>query len=268
MRSSFAALRASASPRFRRTLLTRPVSGSRSGTTMPLTSGKLCSQTGSWITIGTRSQRFSNAASHRSCRRSRNEVGEQEDERAGRDRTPVLREVRDRALEPVVQAAVLQRPQALVLELDELALALRLAPVRVAVGVVEVADEATGRARAREDELDGVPHRLRLVEPGERRREVRHLRAPVAHDDDPRRLLGEALPDDELVAALRRRELRRCRPVDRVHVVARVVRARAGDVRAGASAEAAHRPERQPDDSPARNEGEGEPPAPHAARRY
>ena len=42
---------------------TRPVSGSRSGTTIPLTSGKLCSQTGSWITTGTTSQRCSTAVS-------------------------------------------------------------------------------------------------------------------------------------------------------------------------------------------------------------
>ena len=44
--------------------MTRPVRGSRSETTILLTSGKLCSQVGSWITIGTTSQRCSAAISH------------------------------------------------------------------------------------------------------------------------------------------------------------------------------------------------------------
>ncbi len=156
MRSSFAALRASASPRFRRTLLTRPVSGSLSGTTMPLTSGKLCSHIGSWITIGTRSQRCSNAASHTSF----DGAGTKSESRKTNVPGVTARRCSARCtIERSSQsrrAAVLQRPQALVLELDELALALRLAPVRVAVGVVQVSDEAAGRARTREDELDGV----------------------------------------------------------------------------------------------------------------
>ena len=42
---------------------TRPVLGSRRGTTIPPTSGKLCSQVGSWMTTGTTSQRCSSAVS-------------------------------------------------------------------------------------------------------------------------------------------------------------------------------------------------------------
>src|ERR671918_465889 len=61
--------------------------------------------------------------------RRRDEVREEEDERARRHRARVLGEVRDRALEPVGGAAVLGRPQALVAQLDELPLAFRLPPV-------------------------------------------------------------------------------------------------------------------------------------------
>ena len=56
--------------------------GSRSGTTMPLTSGKLCSHIGSWMTTGTMSHRCSSAASQTSSRGQRQEVREHEDEGA------------------------------------------------------------------------------------------------------------------------------------------------------------------------------------------
>ena len=62
-RSSLARRRAATSFFVRRTCVIRPLRGSRSGTTIPLTSGKLCSQTGSWITTGTTSQRCSTAVS-------------------------------------------------------------------------------------------------------------------------------------------------------------------------------------------------------------
>ena len=65
------------------------------------TSGKLCSQVGSWITTGTTSHRCSIAASHSSSDGDRDEVGEHEDECARRHRARVRREVIDRALEPV-----------------------------------------------------------------------------------------------------------------------------------------------------------------------
>ena len=101
--------------------------------------------------------------------RQRQEVGEHEHERARRHRTRVRGQVLERALEPVVGPPVLGRPEALVADLDHLPLALRLAPVRVAVRVVQVPDEAAGGAGARENQLHDVPHRLWLVEPGQRR---------------------------------------------------------------------------------------------------
>ena len=150
--------------------------------------------------------------------------------------------------------AVLARPEALVSDLDQLPLPLRLPPVRIAVRIVEVADEAARRACAGEHELDDRPHRHRLVEPRQRSTEARHLRTPIADDDDLRRFFGEPLADDELVAPLRGGQPRRRRPVDRVHVVAGPVRPRAGDVGARASPQALHRSEREPDHAAARDE--------------
>ncbi len=236
LRASFAARRACASFLRRRTGTTRPERGSRRDTTMPLTSGKPCSHVGSWMTTGTRSQRCSSAVSHTLVGRQRQEVGEDEDERPGRHRARVRRQVLERALQPVGRACVLRRPEPWVAELDHLPLPLRLPPVRIAVRVVQVADEAAGDACAGENQLHDVTHGKRLVEPGQRGGEVRHLRPSVADDHDLRRLFREALPDDELVASLRGRESRRCRPVDRVHVVARPVRTRPRDIGAGAAA--------------------------------
>ena len=72
------------------------------------------------------------------------------------------------------------------------------------------------------------------------RREARHPRSAVAHHDYLRRLLTEPLAHDELVAPTCRRDPRGGRPVDRVHVVARAIRARAGHIGAGSPAQAAH----------------------------
>jgi hypothetical protein len=85
--------------------------------------------------------------------------------RAGRDRARVFRKMGDGTLEPVGRPSELGRLQPLVTELDELALALRRAPVRVAVGEVEVADVSARGAGARKDEVDRRPHRTGLVEP-------------------------------------------------------------------------------------------------------
>ena len=191
-------------------------------------------------------------------RRDREEVRDDEDEGTGGDRTGVRGEVIDRPLEPIRRASVFRRPQPLVANLDQLALPLRLPPVRVAVRVVEIADEAAGCPCAREHELDDRTHRRGLVQPGQRRPVARHLGPSVADDHDLRRLFGEALTDDELVGPARGGEPRRRRPVDRVHVVAQPVRTRARDVRSGSSTKALHRPERQADDAAARNEREGE----------
>ncbi len=62
-RSSFAARRERASRALSRTGRGRPPEGSTTRTTTEPTSGKLCSQTGSWITTGTTSQRWAPASS-------------------------------------------------------------------------------------------------------------------------------------------------------------------------------------------------------------
>ena len=93
-------------------------------------------------------------------------------------------------------------------------------------GEVEVAEQAVRGERALDHELDDRAHRGRLREPRPAVGEDAHLRPPVAHDDDARRLLGEALEDDEVVAPARGREPRRGLPVDRLDGVARDVRAR------------------------------------------
>ena len=56
--------------------------GRRSARPTPATAGKLCSQTGSWITTGTRSQPCATASSHALAGGGDEEVGEHEDERA------------------------------------------------------------------------------------------------------------------------------------------------------------------------------------------
>ena len=194
----------------------------------------------------------------------REEVGEHEDERARCDRAGVCRQMLDRTLEPVRRPVVLGRPEPLIAELDHLPVALRLAPMGVAVRVVQVADEAARSPGARENQLDDVPGGQGLVEPGERRREARHLRTPIAHDHDLRRLLGKPLAHDELVAPSRGGEPGRRGPVDRIHVVARAVRPGPGDVRAGSTMKAPHRAEGEPDEPPPRHEREDQPGVRHA----
>ena len=118
-----------------------------------------------------------------------------------------------------------RRRQALLAQLPEAAAPLRRQPVRLAFGEVDVADEPADERRALDDELDRLPHRLCLVEPRERRAEERHLGPAVGDDDDARRLLGEPLTDDELVALAGRRKARGGSPVDGVDVVSLLVRA-------------------------------------------
>ena len=100
-----------------------------------------------------------------------------------------------------------------------LVLAPRGPPERLALGEVEVAAEAARGDRRVRDQERRRPHRLGLRQPGQRRREERHLRPAVGEDHDARRLVGEALADDELVARARRRQPGGGGPVDRVHVV-------------------------------------------------
>ena len=224
-RSSFARRRAAASFFVSRTCVTGRCAGSRSGTTIPLTSGKLCSQTGSWITTGTTSQRCSTAVSHVVARGRVEEVREDEDEAAGGDVAAVLEEVLERALDAVGRRAPAGVRRPLLAQVGEPALAARRQPERLAVGVVEVADEAARRGRARDDDVGRAPHRRGLVEPGQRRREEGELGAAVGDEHDARALVGVALADDELVGAARRRHPGRRGPVDRADVVARPVRA-------------------------------------------
>ena len=144
-------------------------SGSTYGTTTPLTSGKLCSQIGSWTITGTISKRRSSASSHSSRVGRDEEVRDDEDERPGREVALVLGEVAQTA-----QQRVLRRTEA-ALELRGAVRmrAARRVPVRVAVRLVEVAEQAACGGRARADERDGVSDRVRLGQPrpafGERR---------------------------------------------------------------------------------------------------
>src|SRR5262249_12499121 len=67
-RSSFSCFRRAASLRERRTRRVPPSCGSATGTATEPTSGKLCSQIGSWTTTGTTSQPCAAASSHVSAR--------------------------------------------------------------------------------------------------------------------------------------------------------------------------------------------------------
>ena len=87
----------------------------------------------------------------------------------------------------------------------------------------------------------------------------------VDTEHDARCLVGEVLADDELVAGARGGEPGGGAPVDPVRVVTRHVWPRAGDVRSRAPARAVHRPEREPDQPPSRDEREREARADHAA---
>ena len=84
----------------------------------------------------------------------------------------------------------------------------------------------------------------------------RHRRPAVDEHDDARRLVGEPLAHDELVAAARGGEPCRGGPVHPADVVAGLVLARARDIGADAAARAAHAAEREADHSPARDERE------------
>ena len=130
-------------------------------------------------------------------------------------------------------------------------------PERLALALVEVAEQAAGGDRAVGDEPHRAADRLRLLQPRPAFGEDRHRRPAVDERDDARRLLGEVLADDELVRAARERQPRRRVPVDAVDVVARLVRAGAGDVRAEPAAGAVQGAERQAEHPPPRDQWEG-----------
>ena len=96
-----------------------------------------------------------------------------------------------------------------------------------------------------------------LVEPRRRRPEEPHARAPVDHDRDPGRRVGEELADDELVRPARGRQAGRRAPVDPGPTVARPVRPRADDLVALARGGAAVPAEADADEAPARDERKG-----------
>jgi len=169
----------------------------------------------------------------------------------------VLEEMFERSLDPVRRRPPPRVARTFLAQVGEPALPARRQPERIAVGVVQVADEATRLGGAGDDDVGRAPHRLGLVEPGQRRREERELSAPVGDDDDARPLVGVALADDELVGAARGGHPGRGGPVDRADVVARPVRARAGHLGAASAAHASHRPVRQADQPAARDELEG-----------
>ena len=133
--------------------------GSRSDTTILLTSGKLCSHVGSWITIGTTSQRCSAAISQVSL----DGAGRKSESRKTNVPGVTARGYdASWSIERSSQSAgpvELRRPELWIAHLDHLPIALRRPPVRVTVGVVEIADVAAGGTGAREDQLDDGPHR-------------------------------------------------------------------------------------------------------------
>ena len=106
-----------------------------------------------------------------------------------------------RLVHRVDEVVLLQAPEAL--------LAVRGLPERLVppVRVVEVADEAACLGRRVRDQPAGLAHRPPASRATGAGRVEGHLRAPVAEDDNARRLLREALADDELVGAARRGEL-------------------------------------------------------------
>ena len=113
------------------------------------------------------------------------------------------------------------------------------------VRAFQVADGAAGRERAGDDRLRRHPDGLGFGEPGRPVWIEAHRRSPVDDDDDVRRFVGEALTDDELVVAPRRREPRARPPVDRRDRVAGDVRARSGEVASAPPPGAPGRAERQ-----------------------
>jgi len=135
-------------------------------------------------------------------------------------------------------------------------LASRRTPERLALGVVEVAGEAARGHRALVDQVERRENRSRLVEPAEGRLADRHRRPAIAEDDDSRRLVGETLANNELVASPCGREPGRGGPVHPADIVTGPVLARARDVGADAAARATHAAEREPDHAPPGDERE------------
>ena len=95
----------------------RPVFGLRNGTEMPCTSGKLCSQTGSWTITGTMSQRCSIAVSQLSCGGGIDVVGDAEDEAARRHGARMMSEVLERLRDTVLGRVEPVRHEALLAQL-------------------------------------------------------------------------------------------------------------------------------------------------------
>ena len=205
------------------------------------------------MTTGTISHLRSSAQSQSSRARPHEEVREHEDEGAGREVAPLLDQVpqaaRDRALR--------RAERAIEVEPADLALAARRVPVRLGLALVVVAEEAAGGDGAVADQAHRLPDRRRLVQPRPLLAEERHRRPAVGEDDDARRLLREVLADDELVGPAGEGEAGRGGPVDLADVVARPVRARGGDVRAVAAADAVQAAEREPEHAAPGNERKG-----------
>ena len=129
----------------------RPVVGSAYEIVMPPTSGKLRSQTGSWITTGTSSHRCSSAPCQ--TRRSggtRKSESTKTNACVGRSRRCSPRNSRPR--ETVSSGAANARSNGTRLGA---CLAARRAPVRLALRVVEIAGEAARGVCAQSDQIEG-----------------------------------------------------------------------------------------------------------------
>ena len=110
----------------------------------------------------------------------------------------------------------------LVLELEQLPLDLRWAPVEVAVRLVEIADEASGqrRSRGRARRCDASPAACRAMGAAHGKPPSRSAVAPRPSAPPPRTARARRTRRSPC-----RRDPRGGRPVDRVHVVARAIRA-------------------------------------------
>ena len=122
----------------------------------------------------------------------------------------------------------------------------------VAAAEVEVAGERRApRARSPRSCRPATATARRLVQPRELRRVQRHRRPAVDEHDDARPLLGEVRRGRRTRPLPRAGHARGGRPVDRAHAVAALVQARARDLVAAAPVRAPPRAARDPGAAPA-----------------
>ena len=233
--------------------MTRRVRGSQNGTTTPPIGGKLCSQTGSWITTG-----HDVPALLRAARPRASGGGSRKSERT-KTKLPVgsARRCSTRYSHASPSVSFGARERGPLARRRSCPATARRAPERLAVGEVEVAAEPARRHRGVEEDVARVRHRLRLREPRKPRGEdaISGRRSATtttrgASSANLSRTMNSSV-------APRRRQPRRGVPVDRVDVVAGPVGPRAGDVGARAAPDARQPAEGEADEPAPRNERDG-----------